>query len=74
MVQSPGGNTTILVVLDGFSKSVSMCPLTKPSFDVVVSCLVDSPTTMGFLNILYPTMRLSSNKVCFITFPLSWGI
>jgi hypothetical protein len=27
MVQSPGGNNAILVVLDGFSKSVSMCHL-----------------------------------------------
>jgi hypothetical protein len=69
MFQSPGGNTAILEVLGGFSKFVSTCPLRKPSFDAVVSCLVDSSPAMGFLNILSPTMRLSSNKQYCITFP-----
>jgi hypothetical protein len=41
IVRSQKGNVAILVVLDGFSKFVSMYPVRRISSDVVKTCLIE---------------------------------
>jgi hypothetical protein len=41
LVRSRKGNVAILVILDGFSKFVTMFPVRKISSAVVVNCLVE---------------------------------
>lgn len=75
LVRSRRGNTALLVVLDGFSKFVSMYPVRRISSEVVRSCLVER----FFASYGVPQVIVSDNAAVFksrIFYDLcfSWGI
>ena len=57
LVRSKRGNIAILVVVDGFSKFVSLYPVRKINFQVVMECLerhffLDTATTSALLVVM----------------------